>query len=235
MSSFAIIEASPQPANPIWIGTSAEAKRGECLDLAQLITEVSSDSQRELAASALRDCKELSKDTENSRKLVKRPVLDLEEKIDTIAKEFIKPVAAEVTRLERLIGDYEHKLRKEREAKERAQREEAARLEQERIKAEQDARKATTIEQETEARERAIDIQQERQQVLAAVVAPAQPTSVKSKEDWDFTVVDPAEVFKARPDLCEIIVKRRETKAAITLGMRQCPGLLITETTKIKV
>lgn len=231
-----VIHAVTLPESPIWVNTKAEDAKSEVLGMAEIVASVTNDATREIAVVALRDCKGLMKQTEDSRVAVKAPFLAACKLIDKTAKLFIVEVERESNRITRLITDYEHEQRQKREEAERKQRQEAARLEQESIKAQQDARNAKTQEAEREAVDRMKQAKVEQQQVLSAVVAAKEkPEGVSVKADWDFDVVDPVKVYASRPDLCEITVKRRETLDAVRSGLRNCPGLLIREVTKVMV
>lgn len=117
--------------------SSFEHKR-QLIAASSEITEVTDEGQQQLAISAERDLKNLRTSVEAARQAIKKPVLDLGRKIDSIAADFISDAEKEEKRLAGHINHYQRQLMDiRREAERKAQ------LERDRIQKEiDDARRA---------------------------------------------------------------------------------------------
>lgn len=222
----------------ILIPQSSHERKADALELSTEVTAVENDTQRSMAVEALSTLKRLRIDAENARKEIKKPVDAICDKIQEIAKEFSKEIVDEESRINRLVSDYETKLRLEREAKERAAMAEAFRLEQERAKAIQDARNAETEEQRQALLNQAAEAKQAQQAELVKVVeskAPAKIEGFSAKPKWIGTCVDPVALYQARPDLCDIVPSQKRINDAVNAGLRDCAGLVIQQETKVRV
>lgn len=80
--------------------------KGTALMMAEKIHNVETDEENEDALVCLENLKYLVKEIEESRKLVKEPVLKLGKQIDQLAKLAVKELEAEKKRLSLLTGDY---------------------------------------------------------------------------------------------------------------------------------
>lgn len=132
------------------IATSAVEHRDSSLVLTRALTYVTQAAEAKVVVDAIRDLRAIQKAVETDRTDVKRPILELGRKIDTVAKEFVGPIDAEVNRLQILLSKYQSelaRLAKEEEAKRQAEiqaaREAEAKARQEaeaaRLKAEREA------------------------------------------------------------------------------------------------
>lgn len=222
----------------ILIPDASHERKAEALELSTEVTAVENDTQRALAVNALSTLKRLRIDAEDSRKAIKKPIDAIADKIQEIAKSFSREIIDEESRLNRLVSDYETKLRLEREAKERAAREQAFRLEQERAKALQDARNAETEADRQALIAKAAEAKQAQQAELVKVVESAAPAKIEgfsAKARWVGTCVDPTALYKARPDLCDIVPSQKRINEAVNSGLRDCAGLVIQQETKVRV
>lgn len=94
-------------------------RRDELLADSSAVTAIMDDASQAAAVAVLRSLKALVKETEDSRKAVKAPVLDIGRTIDGIAEKFIGGVEREVVRLNGLISHHQERLRKSAEEAER--------------------------------------------------------------------------------------------------------------------
>jgi hypothetical protein len=222
------------------IAPAATAERDRVLALARGIAEVMDVEQAKVAISTIKELRQVQKGVEDSRVEVKKPVLELGKRIDTIAKSFIGDVDTELTRLHRLVREHEARLDEQRRAAEQAAQEAArkAREEEERLlreaeaarrKAEAEAAeaaKAAKVEDdpfaEAEAAARAAEAQARVQLLQAeaakageAAVAPVAVVAPKVdgmhvRRTPDFEITNLAELAARRPDLVTITPKRSE-------------------------
>lgn len=107
----------------IVITPDALKKKESLIQYASQITEVTDNDSANLAKSAMKDVNDMMIAVEKSRKEVKAPVLQVGDKIDTAAKEFVKELDAQKSRLNKLVTDHAaEQARLQREALERQRR-----------------------------------------------------------------------------------------------------------------
>jgi hypothetical protein len=232
--------------------------RGDALMHSKAVVAVTTENEQGSCVAALRALKGILKRTEESREMVKAPVLALGRKIDSIAKEFVSDLAREVGRLERLLSDYQAAERRKAEAAERARQEELARLEAERLKAEETERcqresalraerlaavgklsESNPFVERAKAEEAALVAAgvQTRMELLESqgpAVAP-RASGMSVRDVWFFECTDIRALYAARPDLVRIEPATREINAAMASGMRECQGLRIWKEVKAGV
>ncbi len=171
----------------VTIDASAYTRRAEIIEAANFCPPavVDADTQTEVT-NVLRDIARLLKETEDGRKLVKAPVLDLGKRIDAAAAEFVQTLEAQKARLNGMLVAYETEQRRiameaervrqaeiarqqkeAREAQEKIERE-AREAEQARLAAERAAREATNAEARAKAQEEARRAMEAQQQAAAA-------------------------------------------------------------------
>lgn len=116
----------------IAITPDAEQQKADALDLCRPIVEVKTATQQADCLAAAGLSKSILKALETSREEVKRPVLDAGRKIDSTAKTFASPLAAEILRLENLASAYQvrvnaeaAKVKRAEEARQQAERDTA--------------------------------------------------------------------------------------------------------------
>jgi hypothetical protein len=66
-------------------------------------------------------------------------------------------------------------------------------------------------------------------QLVAKPQTVAKVAGIAPRKVWKFDVVSYSELYAAHPELCEISVITSAVNAAIKAGLRECPGLVITE------
>lgn len=213
------------------VAQDALERRDSAVSWAQMFDEVTTPEQQVAVVEAMRPLKEIEKQVEADRKAVKAPVLDLGRMVDDKAKDFVKPVTAELQRLSALVAHYQFEERKKAAEAEAARQAELRRQEEERRKAEAEARR---IEEE---RRKAIEAGKPAPPPLPPPPAPVttpslfreppKPAGLTVKDKWQFEVMDAAALYAARPDLCRIEVETAKVNAAISAGVRSIPGLRI--------
>ena len=187
MSTSNLITVPGLAQAEVAINASAYTRRAEIIEAANFCPPAVTDADTQAeVTNVLRDIARLLKETEDGRKQVKQPVLDLGRRIDAAAAEFVATLEAQKTRLNGLLVTYETEQRKiameaervrqaeiarqqkeAREAQEKIDRE-ARDAEQARLKAERAAREATNAEARAKAQEEARKAMEAQQQAAAA-------------------------------------------------------------------
>jgi hypothetical protein len=240
----------------IQIVPAAFTMRQDVLDDSATIIAVTTPGNQKAAVDAARAIASLIKAVETSRKEAKAPVLDLGQRIDATAKEFIKDVLAEEARLKRLLTEYEIEQRrlameaerKRQEEERRRQAEENARLAEiaRQVQAAERAERQALNERDREAAETRRMVAEEaaaaeraaaaqRQANLPVVVEAPRVAGTIVREEWTFEVTDLRAFAQAHPDLVEITVRRADVLKMIRGGCRQLAHARIYTETKVGV
>jgi len=119
--------------------------------VASAVVQVQGETDQMLAVGALTSIKRLLKLVEDSRQMVKAPVLDLGRKLDAKAKEFAAELTAEASRLESLLSAFQAEQRRIAQEAGARRQAELRKIEQERLAAEREAQRKA---QEAEAASR---------------------------------------------------------------------------------
>jgi hypothetical protein len=128
--------------------------RAIALSNSKAFTAVANASDAKAVGESLVELAGLIKVCEESRKLVKKPILELGKLIDDTAAKYSADLEFESKRLRGLVGSYNARVEEEQRAAERKRQEELARIERERIEAERKAQaEAARIERERIAAE----------------------------------------------------------------------------------
>lgn len=219
------------------LSESAIAERDEAVAEAALVTRVDSDATRQLAADSLRRLKRIEKETEDSRKVVGKPVLDLTAKINAMAKAHEGPAVAEMKRIQALVNEDAWKQEQARRAKEAEARAEQMRLERERQDAIAAARKAETEKERTAALEHAKTIKEVQQSLPVEVAPKAAPVGISKEFKFFYEIIDPAKVYLAKPEFFELSPRARVIDTAINMpgANHEIPGMRIFEGAKTGV
>lgn len=212
----------------ISIAPNMISTRDEVVTLAAKITAIGTAADAEQTAAAIRGLRAVMKSVEDSRKLVKAPVLDLGKRIDALATEFVRDVDAQIRRLTSALTTYQaeqDRIAREEEARRQAEiraaqeRERKAREEEARL-AREAAAAAATVEDDpfaaAEAEAARVQAAREamaaRKETIATVMTPVayatQPLGVHTRRDPDFTVTNAGALALARPDLVTVTPKR---------------------------
>lgn len=205
--------------------------RDTAIHKAELITTVEDAFEAQSASTAMHALNEIVKGMEVSRKDAKAPALQAGRAIDAIAKDFIASAQTELTRVKRLLGEYQRvEAEKKRKAEAKARRKEQAEKEAllrarlERIEKENAGRTCTLNEDLNKVDEKfdksVAKIKQDAAQSHAAVAGVKVRTTVK------FRVIDEAALMQARPEL--FTPDDKKIRAALKLT-KQIPGLEVWE------
>lgn len=203
----------------------SERLRDEALFLASAIEMPTDAETAELCARHIRELKELKSSTEAARQALKRPVLDLGNKVDAVAREFITPVDLELSRLQRLINAFTSEQRRIEAEAARKQQEESDRLERERQKLREKEFLAATPAQVARVEKQVAKVESQQAAVAVLPPAPIKVAASQTRSVPKFDVIDKLALAKARPDLCNIEPATALINTAIRGGLRECPGL----------
>lgn len=151
---------------------------------------------------------------------------------------------AEAKRQEELRRQQEEERKRQAELDRQAREAEQARLAAERAareaqnaevraKAQQEAAEASKVSAALAAQreKEAAEAKLQQAELMRVPVAPAKATGTTVRTSWTFDVVDIHALYKARPDLVELTVKRADVLALIRAGTREIPGLNIRQET----
>ena len=120
---------------------SAVMERNSRVQLAKAITVVANNEDLQKAVNVCNDLKDMVKEVEKTRKAVKAPVLLVEDRIDSAAKTFIKPVKDELERITVLNNKFAQEQERKRQEEERRRQEETARIQREKEQREAEQRR----------------------------------------------------------------------------------------------
>jgi len=228
------------------ITEEALALKASALNNAGSISEVCSKETLDKAAAVVSNIKGLLKRLETSRTEIKRPVLDLGKRIDTVAQEYATELVLQANRLQASISAY---YREEAEKAEAQRKMIEALAEKRRLKAEAEARAAEEERRKLEAAARA-SADQEKAAALAKeaaarqaeaeaarlkaeasapapVAAPARAEKMSVRKVWKHKVTNIHEVYRHKPELVNLEPRTNAILAEIRAGMTDCPGLEI--------
>lgn len=221
------------------------------------IAEVNDAFEADCAVQVVRKIKALQAQVERSRKEVKKPVLDLGRRIDSIADEFCVDLSAEASRIQALLNAHVERELRARAEIERQQREAARKAEEDRRHQEAEARRLEEEKRQAEAAAAAPFDAQEKEEAEAKlaeldarltahppppvpvsrpIAQPAPlPPAPAAKEVWHYKVTDIAALYATKPELVRLSENVSAIKAEINAGMRECPGIEIWSETVAKV
>jgi single-stranded DNA-specific DHH superfamily exonuclease len=228
------------------ITKEALALKASALNNAGSISEVCSKETLDNAAAVVSEIKGILKKLETSRTEIKRPVLDLGKRIDTVAQEYATELVLQANRLQASISAY---YREEAEKAEAQRKMLEALAEKRRLKAEAEARAAEEERRKLEAAARA-SADQEKAAALAKeaaarqaeaeaarlkaeasapapVAAPARAEKMSVRKVWKYKVTNIHEVYRHKPELVNLEPRTNAILAEIRAGMTDCPGLEI--------
>lgn len=190
---------------------SDEVIKGLC-NLAEEIEVISTQKGAEVGLACVRKLKGTLTTIEEARAKAKKPILTLGKKIDDKAKDLSKPLTDHLNRIQTMLNTYTTEQNRLAEVEARRQREEMAKLEQQRQSTDDPAEQKRIVEQQSR------------------VVGGVAPTVIKqggtqTRKDPIYEVVNTAELYAARPDLCRLEPDHVAIRKAITSGMTECPGI----------
>lgn len=197
-------------------------RRDELVLAAATVKAVTDPTTAEQAGTALKNLKAFSREIEDTRSEVKKPVLLIGKQIDALAAELTTAVEAEAKRISRLLGNYQLEVqRKQQDAERKAREEEQRILEEQNRKAQAAIDSGRNVEGKLEN----IEAQTFEKVALvrAEAAAPVAPkiAGVATRTEVKFEVTDIAALYKARPEL----VSLTPVTAAIKAVLRASPKL----------
>jgi hypothetical protein len=220
-----IVVSGSLPSPQIELSVEAFNARTLALEASGRIKAIASVADLDSAAAALTKLKALTRSVEDSRKEVKAPVLEVGRRIDAVAKDYLTPLEAEAKRLSVIVGSYQEAQRRKAEK----EREEAARAQADAI-AEMNAKQAEAVangDEEAADAARAEAADKIAASQLAAINAEGpRPEGITSRTSWKFEVVDIAELYAARPELCVVTPNNAAIRAVVKMGAK-IPGLRV--------
>lgn len=185
--------------------------RDEALMEAALIGKVTNANENETAVEAQKALTRIAKLCEESRKVIKEPVIDYGRKIDAAAKEFRAEIDAEELRIAGLIADYQAlELAKVRAAESvrSVQMGEIERARQEALS------KATSHED--------MDRINEEYNLKVAEIPPVPVVKAEGQritEDWDIQITDIWALARAHPACVKIEARKTEIRELLKIGV----------------
>jgi hypothetical protein len=228
------------------ITEEALALKASALNNAGAISEVGNKESLDKAAAVVSEIKGILKKLETSRTEIKRPVLDLGKRIDTVAQEYATELVLQANRLQASISAYyraeaekaeaqrkmlealAEKRRLKAEAEARAAEQERRQLEAE-ARAEANREKAAALAKEAAERQAEADAARLKAETSAPapVAAPARAEKMSVRKVWKHKIVSIHEVYRHKPDLVILEPRTNAILAEIRAGMTECPGLEI--------
>lgn len=229
----------------------ADKMRDDLLEATSMVVAVENDMAAQIAVDYLGDINRMLKEVEACRKALKAPVNTLAGQIEELARTFSEKLNAEVQRLKGMLNAHEEvkreaarKLEKEQLDRQFAEEQERRRIEAEQQKLREDAHrkleKAKTEKQELKVlaesqeqqqaleRQRADLLKKQEETAQAAIVRqPVKAAGSIVKTVWKYEVTDAAALYAAKPELVKLEPSAKSINAAITLGLRNCPGIRI--------
>lgn len=140
----------------VTVDASIVTKRDAAVQTAKSITSITDQWALEDAVECLKSLKSLTSLTERSRTDVKAPVLELGRTIDSKAREFSQPIEVEVTRVNRLVTEYQAEQQRKAQEVERQRQAELRRIEDaQRLAAEEEAKRQREAAEAEAARKQA--------------------------------------------------------------------------------
>ena len=182
-----------------------------------MVETVANPAEQADAVEAQIAIKTLLKACEDARKDCKDPVLAFGRKIDGQAKEFCKPLEAELERISAKVRDYvaaQETRRRAEEALRLKELDELGRRTQEMLA------KAQTIEEVDRIQERMNEEVRQASVPIEPVRAPGQIV----REDWEITILDIGALWKAHPNCVRMEALLLPIKELLNAGLTP-PGI----------
>jgi len=193
--------------------TEAIALKESALALSGVVGKVTNAEENASAVAAQAELHKIRTLAEKARKAAKEPVLEYGRKIDGAAREFDAELLEEMTRVSKLIGDFQTLEQAKARASEQLRQQELDKIERDKAGA---IAKATSHEQVEAIQERA---NQEAQQFTAAPSVPIRADGQVVKTDWSIIVENQYDLAKYHPNCVTITPKLTEIKAMLNEGM----------------
>lgn len=199
------------------ISQEARDHRNALLALTADVTTVTTAEEARIAAEVLKNVKAFTRTIEETRKIVKEPVLAIGRKVDDVAKEMTVKLDAEATRISRALGDYQaEEQRKAAEARRKAAEEEQ-RIKDEAAQKLADAAQSSRSEAAYEKKAEKIETAAFNQiaEVKAGLTTAAPIAGTSTRREVAFEVTDIEALYEAAPAFVILTVNTAALKAAL--------------------
>jgi len=188
-----------------------EDARDKLIGQASLVGRVTNADENQRAFQVQQLLVTFDKFLDEARQFAKKPAWDRCTAIDGLARSLREPIRDEITRLSRMIGNYQAQEETRIEAEKKAAREDLDRLEREKNAA---LAAAPTLDAQDAVREQ-FSLQAAS---LPMPVALQKPKGQSLKYTWEISIVDPAAFVCAHLELADVGIKRREVTAILDTG-----------------
>lgn len=210
------------------ISSEAALHRDNLIYQARRITAVTTAEEARLAAETLKSVKAFTRTIEDTRKIVKEPVLALGRKVDDVAKDMTLTLEAEAGRISKALGAYQaEEQRKADEARRKAEEEER-RIREETARKLQEAEMTSRTDAQLERKVEKIETKAFEQiaEVKAGVAVATPIAGTATRRDVCFEVTNIAELYQAAPHLVTLTPNATAIKAVLKANPHmQIPGL----------
>ena len=228
------------------IPEEAEQFRDALLDLSKIVAAVDDADSQSQAVNMAREIQAHLMEVEEARKTLTAPLLEAQRKLMELSRAHCEPLQIEKLRISGLVSLFQVSEQKRIAELERIKQAEVERLEAERRQAKLDAEKAAQVAavsddiateiQAHNAQQAFEDADKASYTAMLTPIAPkvkAAGSSTRTK--LCFEVLDADTVYKARPDLCALEVKKSAVLSTCTIKS-VVPGLRFYEevTTSIR-
>ena len=193
----------------------ATRMRNTALELSAGIGRVANGKEQELAVEAQVALKRVLSEVEKSRKAAKTPILEYGRRIDEAVKDFLVDAVDEMTRLSKLVGDYQALMEARARAAEAARK---AELEEAERRRQADLAQAQTHE-EADKVNAFHDAEAAARQDMKPPPVPTRAAGQIVRHDWDIRVTNVHLLAMQHPSLVKITPKLAEIKDALNSGL----------------
>lgn len=229
-----LVVPAVETAPAIGITNLAALEKTGLLQVSRSITAIPDEQIRDHAIVAARKIKTHLDAVEKSRVEVKAPFLDVTRQIDEAARTHVALLQSELSRMNRLVGNFEEDRRCEIE-----RRKEELRKEQELLVASAlppppnevapgatPQEKATTLRTQIEAEEKIVAAE-DKIQTLSSAAEQAAPSGGAMRRDWDIDITDIRLLYTAHPQCVELKARPMAIKDLLKAGITP-PGVRAT-------
>lgn len=192
----------------------ADAMVQSALAKGALVGRVTCAEEQQAAVDAQKEVAGVLNQFEKARQAAKRPVIDIGVAIDTEINKRKSELMEEKTRLGRLLGDFEALEQAKIRAAQKAESDRLTQLERER---QAELAKAQSHD-ELDAIQTKFD-----ERAAAESTPPPAPTRVEGqiiKPDWDITVTNIHDLYRAHPNCVKMEARLSEIKSLLNMGVK---------------
>jgi hypothetical protein len=188
----------------------AQKLKDAALTAGALVGKVTNGAEQNEAVAAQMEIQRVLSTAEKARKACKAPVLEYGKRIDAAAEAFCQDLKDEMTRISRLVGDFQQLEQARARAAEQARNEELLRLEREKAEA---IAKANSHEQVD-----AIQAHFNRQAETLPVREPVRTDGQRVVQDWEITITDIHLLYRMHSQCVQLTPRLSEIKNLLKAG-----------------